>query len=140
MKKTNTDSPSNRGVEPEGSRKSGVGICPSDEEIICTWMETRPKYVSQGQPGWIEDDQWNAHHRWWKWFVDKDWQHLPVDLDLDALWEVEERLTGEQWGEYSGLLMDPRGVNHTRFLLHATAEQKTKALAAVLRSWLDHNS
>jgi hypothetical protein len=54
----------------------------TDQEIICTWMEAKPTWSAD--PGTWTEDGW-----WWHgrdgWFHD-DW------LDLNAIWEVEERL------------------------------------------------
>lgn len=55
--------------------------------------------------------------------------------NLDALHEVEARLTEEQWKEYR-LKMIGHLSNFSQIekcCLHASAEQKKKALAAVLR-------
>jgi hypothetical protein len=107
----------------------------TDEEIICEFMEPKPKYVSQGQPGWIEDDEWHNHHRWWNWFVDKNLNHTTRSLDLDALWEVEERLMPEQRLVY-WLELAKGGTPETGYwrLLHAAPTPRIKALAAVIRS------
>jgi hypothetical protein len=53
---------------------------------------------------------------------------------LDALHEVEARLTDEQWWIYMGGII-PRGhqAQQLRFALHASAEQKIETLATVLR-------
>jgi hypothetical protein len=55
-------------------------------------------------------------------------------LTLDALHEVEERLTNEQWWAYEAALTEgPFGTgDHFRQIVHATTAQKIKALAAVL--------
>jgi len=107
----------------------------SDAEVICTWMEPKPKF-----PDVFGDVRISAGG-WWKWRSPRAGARWPgktgpneskVD-SLDALHEVEARLTDEQWQKYAGLMMDPAGIKHTHFLLHATAEQKISALAAVLR-------
>lgn len=91
----------------------------TDEEVIASFMEPKPTWSSSDRNG-----EW-----WWCW--DHRWHSCK--LDLDALHEVEARLTNEQWDAYANLMMDPAGIHHTRFLLHASAEQKIEALAAVLR-------
>jgi hypothetical protein len=66
---------------------------------------------------------------------------FPVRLTLDALHEVEARLTDEQWGAYREWFMvdhqmDRHRVPFGTYLLHASSEQKIKALAEVLRAAL----
>jgi hypothetical protein len=76
-------------------------------------------------------------HRWWKWYAgtrhgDGVLRHLPRDLTLDALWEVEERLLQEFW--HQGLAHKyQNAMPADHYSWHATPEQKIKALAAVLR-------
>jgi hypothetical protein len=89
----------------------------TDEEMICNFMEPKP----EGRPS-----SYGSGEVWWRW----GWRYigwLPRPLTLDALWEVEARLTDEQCSRYTReLVMLP-------WLWHATAAQKIKALAAVLR-------
>lgn len=83
----------------------------TDAEVICTFMEPKPD---------------PEELRLW----------LPGSLTLDALWEVEERLTAEQFAAYIERLEDGWDINglaRDYGLVHARAEQKIKALAAVLR-------
>jgi hypothetical protein len=89
----------------------------SDTEIVIAWME----------PGLL--DIWMYRGR----------------LTLDALWEVEERLTNNQWLEYRrqilgypelAMIRDRLEVEEKR-LLHATPFVKIRALAAVLRPLME---
>ena len=62
--------------------------------------------------------------------------YISSHLNLSTLWEVEERLTDKQWPPYRALIQesaDPLDTRWSRILVHATAAQKIKALAAVLR-------
>lgn len=85
----------------------------TDEEIICTFMEPLR-------------DKW-ALPKWWHWAGGK---RKLRDLGLDALREVQARLTDEQWATYESQF---NSASTWRQLLHASTEQKIKALAAVLR-------
>ncbi len=114
----------------------------TDEEIICTFMEPRPN------PN-------NPASRWWR-YISKTgggWRiEGPAKLDLDALREVQAGLTEEQWRVYESRLVggvwDQMGnpyqqQNQYRLnmkIAHATAEQKTAALAAVLRPEMEKAS
>lgn len=110
----------------------------SDEEVICSFMEPRPTDPPEnalemqicGSPVLSKGGFWV----WICCYEDGDVpKAIPISLTLDALHEVEARLTKEQWEQYASLMMDPAGIQHTRFLLHASGEQKIKALAAVLK-------
>jgi hypothetical protein len=111
---------------------------PSDEEIICAWMEPRPTKSP------LRRDELSRH--WWQWNrFDAAWG--PRYLTLDALWEVEERLTDEQRLDYRESLVAPHRDSGERglplvmlywVLLHATPEQKIRALAQVLRSGVEN--
>jgi hypothetical protein len=103
----------------------------SNEEIICGWMEPKP---------WEEPGQTTPKallgSSWWDWAI--SYGSFPKPLTLDRLHEVEGRLTDEQWGQYATALSDltPEytGIVQTmKLYIHATAAQKIKALAAVLR-------
>lgn len=98
----------------------------SDAEIICAFCEPKP---TDTLPDTVRGT------KWWRLSL-KGYlaRWIPKYLGLDALHEVEARLTDEQWDRYASLMMDPAGIRHTRFLLHATAGEKIKALAAVLRA------
>jgi hypothetical protein len=103
----------------------------SDEETICEFMESKPEMR--------QDDA-----VWWRWgwvprigsslFQPPGYCWLPVRLTLDALHKVEAKLTDEQWDRYSSEFDYPASARNRKSLLHATAAQKVKALAAVLRS------
>lgn len=111
----------------------------TDEEVICEFMEAKPEAFlatgSQAHPsvgGWWRSDfrftspSPNDGEYYWK----------PRKLTLDALHEVEARLTDEHWKEYCWRFQ--RGGmcswwENQRDFLHASAEQKIKALASILR-------
>lgn len=109
----------------------------TDAEVICSFMEKTPRRVRYF-------DEHMSSATWWRrdivqnngqGIVYSDW--TPCELTLDALREVQRRLTDEQWHEYErGLRCVPFDgpVNSvTRVFIHATAEQKIRALAVVLR-------
>jgi hypothetical protein len=96
----------------------------TDQELICAWMEPRP---IPSKNGWRSSPWWKRKLR-----GARDYAH-PRELDLDALWEVEERLTNEQWEKYLHEFARTQGYWPLRTLLHATPEQKIRALAQVLR-------
>lgn len=102
----------------------------TNEEIICTWMMNGKRF---GYPWWV---------------VTNDGHLLPGPLTLDALREVQERLSQEQWIGYCAsfsvqnipLESTPNNLQSVGELvmwdkahLHASAKQKIDALAAVLR-------
>jgi hypothetical protein len=104
----------------------------TDQEIIAGFMEPMPANTERGERGISECGWWERrfsvpNQRF------RHWPNSDKTDSLDALHEVEARLTDEQWTKYADLMMDPSGLKHTRFLLHATAEQKIRALAQVLR-------
>ena len=91
----------------------------TDEEVICAFMEPEA------------DLRIDSDFEWWG----QIWSNgvrsvFPRTLTLDALWEVEERLTTLQAVNYAGLLLD----GQEGWTWHATAAQKIKALATVLRA------
>jgi hypothetical protein len=107
---------------------------PSDAEVICTWMEPKPE---SAPPSWGDNPVGNING-WWIATGSGRIEHRI--LTLDALWEVEERLTEEQWTRYRVALTAPvlgasgRHIEgYNRMMWHATAEQKIKALAEALR-------
>jgi hypothetical protein len=104
----------------------------SDAEVICSWMEPRPTSLR----GWWR----SSAGRWWIRRKRGTVPHNRVNT-LDALWEVQERLTSEQWRLYRRefrLAVEredgtfPLG-ERVHDYLHATPKQKIEALAAVLR-------
>ena len=84
----------------------------TDEEVISKWMNEQT-----GSGNWF-----------------------PQMLRLDTLHTVEARLSDEQWALYENHFARKDKPNawystfRYRDLLHATAEQKIKALAAVIRA------
>ena len=90
------------------------------------------------------DEELCSVYRWWRSDTETP-EVTPRDLTLDALWEVEERLTAEQWDAYLNHFATPAERIKKHFfwergsvLLHAAAEQKIKALAQVLRGEVIH--
>lgn len=111
----------------------------SDEEVIASFMEPKPTKaaLSMGRPLFSVTGWWSAgsrpHREWDEWY--------PITLTLDALRQVQERLTEEQWEQYECemlALWTPgtlrHGLGEVQHYLHATAEQKIRALAVVLRT------
>src|SRR5438552_14772929 len=104
----------------------------TDKEIICTFMEPRDKYRVGGIcPRSMLD--------WWQSDCQSLTDNFPVKLTLDHLREVEARLTNEQWLAYMGNLwgapldvLEVLEISHVKNMLHASAEQKIKALASVI--------
>ena len=103
----------------------------TDAEVICSFMEPKPTKsimdtLRDGDPA--PGKWWNDRHH-----ASSEWR--PRTLTLDAIWEVEERLTDEQWQQYRDEILkgtDMMGLWMTR-LIDAGAAQKIVALAAVLR-------
>lgn len=99
----------------------------SDAEVICRFMCAKPEVGAAHSLGW------------WVWnFREADWQ--PRTLDLDALWEVEQKLThGEQINTYIAELlymtMAPDTGRYDWRLIHANVAQKQSALANVIRGF-----
>lgn len=108
----------------------------TDAEIICMWMEPKPQGEAPLSLTFRGD--LDSPGRFWVAFeYSTTWQPRP--LTLDALWEVEERLTDVELGWY-GYFSKLYEVTHAESRLnsdiricHATPEQKIKALASVLR-------
>jgi len=114
----------------------------TDEEILCEFMESRPEPPKLGQylPAKL------SPVKFWYWKVSLlddgkiagAWHPVlavqPGIIYLGYLHLIEERLTDGQWQSYYLWLRDGwEGKEHPRRLLHATAQQKIKALAQVLR-------
>lgn len=108
----------------------------SDAEVICQWMEPKPKTIC----GSLEHTAALRSIKWW--IVKPRGAHLgePVDwtpclLGLDRLHEIEAKLSEEQWLNYVDALITlmPKFPRKGE-IVHASAEQKIKALAAVLRA------
>ncbi len=113
----------------------------TDAEVVCEWMSAMPS-MSVGEWGrnneW-EPDWWEAHEE-----IAGEWQ--PLELDLDALHLVEERLSEERWEAYTKLLLEPvqqysDPAKYWRTLIHADSPTKLAALASVIRGVPDeiHN-
>lgn len=102
----------------------------TDEEVICGFMEPRP--VCPPRRRWFESKSSLAG--WWELIRDSN-RCQPRPLTLDALYEVESQLTDEQQWDYCEAVRKQADTRQagTWHYLHATAEQKIKALAAVLR-------
>lgn len=117
----------------------------TDQEVIATWMGgTKPKATDirdYDQPKWwTAMFEFDAHSR----VVPGSRIWTPRNLTLDALHEVEARLSDEQWRAYrksairGGWYRDDWCVQHDHTTMfqsacHASAEQKITALASVLR-------
>jgi hypothetical protein len=77
-------------------------------------------------------------YHWWKWYTHAG-HHIHVDLTLDKLWEVEERLSLIQRDDYWRKLyisiakQYSVGSLNPWITVHCTATQKIKALAEVLK-------
>lgn len=113
--------------------------------VICEWMQEKPK---DGHGPRVETPEMVGH--WWYYnystrpviatephgrreFV---WTwHANESLTLDDLHQVEERLSDKQWDRYDRLLgrISRSGLTPHFGYIHASAEQKSIALAAVLR-------
>jgi hypothetical protein len=117
---------------------SEARITMSDEEIICQFMEPRPKPrgLSVTATWWttrtlLTGTGPGGHFGSYQ--VAPLIEICPAGQRLGMLYEVEERLTGEQWCWYEAQLRRITGGT-PRQIIHASAAQKIKALAAVLRS------
>jgi hypothetical protein len=101
----------------------------TDEEIICTWMEPKPK----GGIGY--------ENRWWTVPNNPGMRVSPVYLTLNILHKVEARLTDEQAWRYDEALAEGMKSQPERgssiFVWHADAPTRIKALAQVLRPEVD---
>lgn len=98
----------------------------TDEEIICTWMEPLPGFRGINYPKSVAG--------WWT--APNGQAKTPTTLDLDALHEVEAQLTEELWEKYEIALwaeITPNERIYDREWIHATASDKIKALAAILK-------
>jgi hypothetical protein len=107
----------------------------TDQEVICAWMEPKPRLTKSGQFH-ANEKRWANDLHWWDYRPTTSPYLFPCPLTLDALWEVEERLTDGQWRKYYDALCiscEPKLKFGMYDVIHATPEQKIKALAAVLR-------
>lgn len=116
----------------------------TDTEAICAWMEPKPEVVPEyaedmdicGSPChsplgfWICDGGYGVPYTW-----------QPRPLTLDALRDVESRLSEDQWPAYKlavrNSLENSLGQwsmrRRMKDLIHLSAERKITCLAAVLR-------
>jgi hypothetical protein len=96
----------------------------TNEEIIATFMESKPDYHLCF---------WECSKLGW-WIRGVNTVH-PTPLTLDRLHEVESRLTKPEWMRYWSLLeiVGDLGNHYKIRMIHATAAQKIEALANVLR-------
>ena len=100
----------------------------SDAKVICGWMEPNPRSHTRSR---------DSSGGWWRLIgcerATGHWEPTRY-LTLDALHEVEARLTPVQQFIYLGnLLQGQDPPSPMWFTTHATAEQKIKALAQVIR-------
>ena len=100
------------------------------EAIICNFMEPMPEHRPYSWQSPIKWGNWSPRG-WWRSErgpeVHGHW--APRNFTLDALWEVEERLIEQGAADtYRAQL-----VREDAYFWHATAAQKIKALAEVLR-------
>ncbi len=117
------------------------------EEVICEFMEPARDLEAKPFDADMVENILNAQcmgtpsHSpggWWVYYCDYQQQEKVAqscrELDLDALHEVEARLTEEQWRHYTVAFwkLYPDSCN-TKGTLHATAEQKIAALGKILR-------
>lgn len=117
----------------------------TDEEIICNWMEPKPVSNKICEDAWasvmaatLGGSLYPATPKgWWVWVCvyqhDDKPELMPRPIGLDRLWEAEERLTPAQCSHYT------RELGMLPWLWHATAEQKIKALAVVIRGEAGNN-
>lgn len=99
-----------------------------DEEFLCGWMEPKPDRA---------DSRSIAHFSpkgWWYWH--NHWE--PIAITLNEAFQIEAKLTDEQWSLYAhhlcaGYDFEDIGLVLYRDWIHSTAAAKIKALAAVLR-------
>lgn len=101
----------------------------SDAEVVCTFMELKPMPIAGFKRVYA------AGAKWWAYRED-EWE--PAALTLDALHEVEARLTESQWKAYGeNVVRETTAGYWPRNLLHASAEEKIRALATVLRATVE---
>jgi hypothetical protein len=110
----------------------------TDEEVICAWMEGYDPRCRRNVN--VDELSW-----WAARFRAGSWEFATRLLTLDALHEVETRLTEDQIGKYDAgmrrLMHEdpiepwvPAKCHHW----HADAPTRIKALAAVLRREVTH--
>ena len=101
----------------------------TDAEVVAGFMEPRPVIClgSRHAASWWIRNLLEDSPRWYP-------NHIFCN-SLDALHLVEARLTDEQWQRYKSMTVinGNLGEIYWKRLLHASAADKLKALAAVLR-------
>ena len=101
-------------------------------EAVCEFMERCPATLPLDFRPW----RGISLGGWWVStpIVKMECVWTPCTLDLDRLREVEERLSLEQWSDYDRLLSSSREQTKKAhwWAIHASAEQKTMALATVI--------
>ena len=120
----------------------------TDAELICTFMEPHAPKDGTGYPSGVLKKF--SPEGWWRYSMVSCLWKLPtltVGSPLESLGRlhlVEERLTERQWRDYQRLLTEPVWSSSNpavdgKAMIHATAEQKIRALAAVLREQVENN-
>ena len=98
----------------------------TDVEVICSFMEDKPDGPT---PSFLR-----SGIRWWRHeHKQPGWVFVPVDLDLDALWRVEELLSLAQRTRYIAEC-EKICVQTQGWVGHTSVTEKIQALAAVLRN------
>lgn len=110
--------------------------------IICEWMEPTPKLKQNGQLPRNSKCLSFSDLKWWRHRAMTVPYLFPVDLTLDRLRLVEERLMQRtdpppkgsvNWEDaIDSMLCSVLGETH-QWHWHASADEKTLALAAVIR-------
>lgn len=110
----------------------------SDAEVIASFMDGPKPDIRCEEVEWpfVGRNANGRRYTWWRW-ERNCYGHLTIDISLNECHAVEARLTDEQWWAYERELRSVPfdGLMNTaaRVFVHATAEQKIKALASVLR-------
>ncbi len=106
----------------------------TDAEEICGWMEPKPEDMERRGLGLISEAGWWKY----KWSpmgqCYRVWPNDDKADSLDALHEVEEKLTSSQKSRFGLLLYNAMATpDGNVYTWHATTEQKIAALAQVIR-------
>lgn len=112
-----------------------------DAEVICAFMEAKPQFRSgftvfyRGNQHAVTTEEWRSPGGWWRIdTADDDRKVEPRELELNALHEVEARLSDEQFEIYKiGLIPLGQMANAEYWHIHANVEDKTRVLAFILR-------
>jgi hypothetical protein len=124
------------------------GVDLSDAEVICAWLEPNPSLL-----GSIDLVKWHQSRLVGDGGTAWHWEFAPLSLDLDAIRQVEQQLTEDQWLYYGTLCWkwyteaattndyEISLLNRWRkALLHLSAPEKAKALAEVIRYTKPHET